>query len=223
VPDILLVKWPPLVLVGVRAMKPLLYLTLILFSGLVFAQSLTSSENVDGSSSKKLRPLVLDPVQALPEETEMLQPPDQAHQTERLRQQYQTMLAQMEFQKAREQHQQDVANQSTEFSRRYLQLSSASPDFPDKFVALLKEFPLAAEDEFSQRLIERGRIILRQRGVPMPEKDSPTPNSTETIPVALSLESPTPGADVQINEGPQFHELRNRLQILEIEASSSEP
>lgn len=204
-------------------MKPLHFLIMILFSGSLSAQSLTSSSSDSSmsSSSNGLRPLTLDPVQGLPEESEMLSPADQTRQTEKLSQEYQIMLAQMAFQKSREQHEQEVATQAAEFSRRYLQLATAAPDFPEKFAALLKEYPLAAEDEFSQRLIERGRIVVRKRGVSVHEENPSASDSTPTVPIALTIENPASDSSVRIDEGTEIHELRKRLQVLEIEAELS--
>lgn len=204
-------------------MKPLHFLIMVLISGSLSAQSLTSSslDTSTSSSSSGLRPLALDPVQGLPEESEMMSPADQRRQTEQLRQEYQTVLAQIEFEKVREQHKQEVASQAAEFSRRYLQLATAAPDFPEKFAALLKEYPLAAEDGFCQKLIERGRIVLRKQGVPMPEEKPNASDAAPATPIALTIENSAPDSSLRIDEGTEIHNLRKQLQILEIEAELS--
>lgn len=95
----------------------------------------------------------------------------------RLQRDYAIAVRMLDLEKAREARQAEAQKQGQEFTRLYLQLDMADPDFAKKFRELEARFPLAIEEPLSRKLIERARRFI-QRENPTPEaeeKSAPEP------------------------------------------------
>lgn len=101
---------------------------------------------------------------------------ERAKERDRLQRDYQTARQLFEMEKERQARAEEARRQGNEFTRLYLQLDMAAEDFPQKFRELEKRFPLAIEDPFSRKLIERARrFIERLQGQDANPPASPSP------------------------------------------------
>lgn len=73
---------------------------------------------------------------------------------------YEQTLAVIEQKRAEEARKAQISEQGKAFSRSFLAMNLYAADFPEKFQKLLQDYPLAAEDPFCARLIERGNRLL---------------------------------------------------------------
>ncbi len=72
---------------------------------------------------------------------------------------YQQALSAIEQERVAAKHREEVAAQSQAFSKEFLSMNLYDRDFPKRFAEILIKYPLAAEDEFCTRLIEKGRRV----------------------------------------------------------------
>jgi hypothetical protein len=97
---------------------------------------------------------------------------------------YQQALTAIEEERKAVKHRQEVAAQSRAFSKEFLAMNLYGSDFPKRFAEIMEKYPLAAEEEFCGRLIERGRRILAaaeaklaSAGEATAEKKDPAPQA----------------------------------------------
>jgi hypothetical protein len=136
-----------------------------------------------------------------------LEGPNKERVSEQLRQQYESTVLLLEQEKAREQRRQEIASQGAAFSKEFLRLRLTAQDFKQHFEVLLEKYPLAHEDPFSQRLIERGMRIAGS--APKPE-----PAPVELPPVLEVGAAPEQGLRIDLDSHDEYQHLRDRLRAL---------
>jgi hypothetical protein len=124
---------------------------------------------------------------------------------EQIQVQYESTIHLLEQQKHLEEHRREVSRQGALFSREFFALSVTAADFSEKFHALVEKYPLAGEDRFSKKLIERGaRIAGSKPEIPAEEPDQ------ETVLPAFGL--PSEGyRGIDLESHAEYQRLRQRL------------
>ncbi len=126
---------------------------------------------------------------------------------EQIQIQYESTIHLLEQQKHIEEHRREVARQGSLFSREFFALSVTSPDFPDKFHALVEKYPLAAEDRFSKKLIDRGARLAGSRPE-LPARET----GAETAPALPDFGLPVEGfRGIDLESNAEYQRLRQRL------------
>ncbi|MEX1117303.1 MAG: hypothetical protein WEB60_00775 [Terrimicrobiaceae bacterium] len=80
-------------------------------------------------------------------------------QTTKEQREYEHARAAIEQERVAAKHREEVAAQSQAFSREFLAMNLYDREFPERFAEILEKYPLAGEEEFCARLIEKGRRI----------------------------------------------------------------
>ncbi len=88
---------------------------------------------------------------------------------------YEQTVASIAQEKAESDHKQNVESQSKAFSKEFLVLDILDPDFKTQFEGILNKYPLASEDEFCAKLMDKGRRVLacREHAHASPEEKKP--------------------------------------------------
>jgi hypothetical protein len=76
---------------------------------------------------------------------------------------YEQTVASIAQKKAETDHKQNVETQSKAFSKEFLALDILAVDFKTRFEEIFIKYPLAAEDEFCAKLMDKGRRVVASR------------------------------------------------------------
>ncbi|GAB4164370.1 MAG: hypothetical protein Fur0032_00130 [Terrimicrobiaceae bacterium] len=106
-----------------------------------------------------------------------------------------------------------IRDQGAAFSKEYALLNPFAEDFPENFFSLLNKYPLAVEDEFAAKLIERGHRMLRatRREAAQPIKEVVPDRKALEAEIQAYKENYT-GEDLEMDA--TYIELRRRLKEL---------
>lgn len=142
-----------------------------------------------------------------------LERPDKEKQSEVLRRQYESTVSLLEQEKAKEERRKKVSEQGAAFSKEFLRLRITAQDFAENFRALLEKYPLAHEDPFSRRLIERGMRISgagpREEVVEEPEEQI---EISTTLQMGIAVEK---GLGIDLESHDEYQHLRDRLRSID--------